>query len=157
MRNVTICILLKEDKILLGVKKRGFGSGKYTCFGGKLKEGENLEQGAIRELFEEVGIIVRKEFLEKKAELTFKFPYNESWSQIAHVYLIRNWDGEPIESEEMKPEWFYVRDMPYSKMWESDSYWMSHVLQGKYVVASFTYGQNNEVLENKVKIDSTKN
>lgn len=31
-----------EGKLLLGMKKRGFGSGKYNGFGGKVEKGETV-------------------------------------------------------------------------------------------------------------------
>lgn len=152
MKQVTICWLIKEDKVLLGLKKRGFGSGKYTSFGGKLKEGETLEQSAVRELFEETGLVTQTEYLDKKAEVSFTFPHKPDWNQIAHVYIVRQWEGEPKESEEMKPEWYLIKELPYSKMWEADKHWVAHVLKGKYVTASFTYGQNNKVLNKNIDI-----
>lgn len=40
-------------RLLLGLKKRGFGQGKWNGFGGKLDEGESPRQAAIREMKEE--------------------------------------------------------------------------------------------------------
>jgi 8-oxo-dGTP pyrophosphatase MutT (NUDIX family) len=39
------------------MKKRGFGVGKWNGYGGKLDEGESIEQCAIRELEEECSIV----------------------------------------------------------------------------------------------------
>ena len=153
MRNVTLCILVKEEKLLLGMKKKGFGAGNYNGFGGKLKENEILELGAVRELFEEVGIKANPEYLHKKAELSFTFPHKPEWNQVVHVYLVDRWEGEPNESDEMKPEWFDIDKIPYEKMWEADSYWIPHILEGKYVNASFVYGENKEILEKSLKFD----
>ncbi|MEK6845806.1 MAG: NUDIX domain-containing protein, partial [Nanoarchaeota archaeon] len=52
----TLCILIKRDEVLLGMKKRGFGIGKYNSFGGKLKLGETIEEAALREVKEDGGI-----------------------------------------------------------------------------------------------------
>jgi 8-oxo-dGTP diphosphatase/2-hydroxy-dATP diphosphatase len=38
------------------MKKRGFGKGKWNGFGGKVEEGECIEDSAIRELEEECGL-----------------------------------------------------------------------------------------------------
>ncbi len=38
----------RPGKILLGMKKRGFGTGKFTGFGGKVEKGEEIIQAAIR-------------------------------------------------------------------------------------------------------------
>ena len=75
MRDTTLCFLQKDNKLLLGMKKRGFGQGKYNGFGGKLQEGETIIQGVLRELKEECGIQVQEDNGEKKAELSFVFPH----------------------------------------------------------------------------------
>ena len=40
--------------MLLGMKKRGFGTGKWNGFGGKVEVGETVADAAQRELEEEV-------------------------------------------------------------------------------------------------------
>jgi hypothetical protein len=44
-RQATLCLIIDKDKkrILLAMKKRGFGVGKYNGFGGKVKEDETKE------------------------------------------------------------------------------------------------------------------
>lgn len=59
------CIILdKEGRILLAKRKNRFGAGSYGLIGGKVKKWETLEQAAIRELKEEIGILVEKEDIE---------------------------------------------------------------------------------------------
>lgn len=55
---LTLVLLVNQEKqeILLGMKKRGFGVGKWNGFGGKVSEGETIFQGALRELKEEASI-----------------------------------------------------------------------------------------------------
>lgn len=38
----------KDDQVLLGYKKRGFGVGTWNGFGGKVEEGESIRNGALR-------------------------------------------------------------------------------------------------------------
>jgi len=40
---LTLCILERDGKLLLGRKKRGFGTGRINGFGGKLEVGETIE------------------------------------------------------------------------------------------------------------------
>lgn len=56
LRQATICLLIKDDQVLLALKKRGFGEGKWNGVGGKVKDGETIEQTAIRETQEEIGV-----------------------------------------------------------------------------------------------------
>jgi 8-oxo-dGTP diphosphatase/2-hydroxy-dATP diphosphatase len=45
----TLALIFREDfsQVLLGMKKRGFGEGKWNGFGGKLDLGETIEQAAL--------------------------------------------------------------------------------------------------------------
>ena len=47
MRNATLMLIVDENKILLGMKKRGFGEGKWNGFGGKVNEGETIEDVSL--------------------------------------------------------------------------------------------------------------
>jgi len=75
MRDTTLILPMRDGRILLGMKKRGFGVGKLNGFGGKLNEGESIVEAAVRELEEEIGIVAKVENLKKRAELTFLFPH----------------------------------------------------------------------------------
>ncbi|MDP4007437.1 MAG: hypothetical protein Q8P55_02500 [bacterium] len=43
----TLCIVQQEGQVLLGMKKRGFGKGRWNGFGGKVK-GEPIETEEMR-------------------------------------------------------------------------------------------------------------
>ena len=43
----TLCFVLREGEILLGLKKRGFGAGRWNGFGGKLDLGESIEKAGL--------------------------------------------------------------------------------------------------------------
>ncbi|MDR0650832.1 MAG: NUDIX domain-containing protein [Candidatus Peribacteria bacterium] len=43
-----------QGQLLLAMKKRGFGVGKWSGPGGKVEEGESISQAAVREVEEEV-------------------------------------------------------------------------------------------------------
>ena len=55
---LTLCIIHQHPKILLGMKKRGFGQGRWNGFGGKVSSEETIEEAAKREISEEAGIFV---------------------------------------------------------------------------------------------------
>ena len=46
---LTLVYIRDEENILLGLKKRGFGTGKWNGFGGKVQPGESILQGSIYE------------------------------------------------------------------------------------------------------------
>lgn len=67
-----------------------------------------------------------------------------------HVFVVHEWTGTPVETYEMKPEWFDCENLPYSQMWEADTYWLPGVLDKKYVNAKFTYDENQKLLKKEV-------
>lgn len=124
----TLCMIHQHSKILLGLKKRGFATGRWNGFGGKVKEGESIEEAAIRELFEEAGI--KTNSLSKIGILDFEFLNGEDSFQV-HIFKANDFIGEPMETEEMKPQWFHVDEIPFMQMWSDDLYWMPLFLKGK--------------------------
>lgn len=146
MYDCTLCYLVKEQHILLGYKKKGFGQYKYNGFGGKVKDGETIGNAAIRELEEEINVKVMLKDLTKVGKLVFYFPHKPKWNQIVHVFLLRTWQGIPQESEEMKPTWFNIGKLPFDKMWPDDPYWLPLILKGKRVEANFTFSSDNKAV-----------
>jgi len=53
---LTLLFLIKDDQILLAMKKRGFGAGRFNGVGGKVEPGETIEQALIRESQEEINV-----------------------------------------------------------------------------------------------------
>lgn len=153
MKQATLFLLVKDGatrEVLLGMKKRGFGAGRFNGFGGKVEPGETVAAAAIRELQEESGIVVAPEHAKKVAELAFTFPHvpkEKNWDQVVHVFVANQWQGEPKESDEMTPQWFSEGQIPYPKMWVDDQHWLPLVLQGKFVTGSFAFGKEDNTIE----------
>ena len=149
MLNVTLCLVVRGNPptdILLGFKKAGFGAGKYNGFGGKLESGETIESAAVREVKEEVGLVVSEDDLQPVARLTFLFPARPAWDRVTHVFLVTAWQGEPTESAEMRPAWYAVDDIPFEHMWQDDVYWIPRVLAGERVQGRVTFAEDNETV-----------
>ncbi|MBT4516677.1 MAG: 8-oxo-dGTP diphosphatase [Candidatus Komeilibacteria bacterium] len=146
---LTLVLITKNNKILLGLKKRGFGMGKFNGFGGKLEAGETIEEAARRELFEESSLEVKS--LEKIAVIDFSWQNKEQDLEV-HVFHCDNFVGEPEESEEMKPEWFDIDNIPYKKMWDDDQYWFPVFLEGKKFKADFLFNKSDKIIEHKINV-----
>ena len=54
--NTTLLLIFKDNKVLLGEKKRGFAKGTLNGIGGKQDPGETNEQAMVRETQEEIGV-----------------------------------------------------------------------------------------------------
>jgi len=157
MIQATLCLLIRknqdEKELLLAMKKRGFGKGKWNGVGGKedSEKGDiNIVKVAIRETEEEIGVKIRK--MEKVAVLSFYFPYKKEWNQDVHVFLVRDWQGEPNESEEMLPKWFKLNEIPFDEMWDDDKYWLPKILQGKKLKAKFIFKQGEKIIKHNIKV-----
>jgi mutator protein MutT len=139
MKLVTLCLLVKDDKVLLAMKKRGFGMGKWNGIGGKVEEGETIEAAAIRETGEEIGVVVDPAKMENIGKIEFHFKDKPEWNQHMHIFLVKDWKGEPTESEEMAPKWYLHHEIPFDVMWPDDKHWMPAVLAGKKVEGKFYF------------------
>lgn len=147
VKDVTNVLFVKDQKVLLGLKKRGFGLRKYNGFGGKLQPGETIEDAAVREAREEAGLEMKEYY--KAAEIDFQ----DSYPLRMHLYVCTAWDGKVTESDEMAPAWFGYDEVPLDKMWDDDQYWLKTALAGKKFKASFLFEKSDDVdgtAENKV-------
>lgn len=144
----TLCIVHDEGRVLLGMKKRGFGMDKWNGFGGKIQEEETIEQAAIRELQEEANITPTK--MEKVGKLNFKFLDTGKEMDVT-VFSVTDFDGIPSETEEMRPHWFNKSEIPYDKMWSDDKYWLPLLFAGKKFNGNFEYTDYNIMLSHELE------
>ena len=146
----TLCLLKKDNMVLLALKKRGFGEGKYNGVGGKIENGETAEEAMIRETkeeicvtpieYEQVGIVEFDEFIKgEKKNLVF------------YLYIATKWLGSPKESDEMKPFWFDINNIPYDKMFTDDKYWLPLVLSGRKIKAHFSFDENWNLIHKEIE------
>lgn len=146
---LTLCLILKNDRVLLGMKKRGFGAGRWNGFGGKVEAGEAIEAAAKRETEEECGVIITE--MEKVGIHEFEFADKRGEILEVHVFRVDTWQGEPEETEEMRPQWFTIDAVPYDEMWPDDIHWLPVFLAGKKFRTKFLFGEGDAVLENNVQ------
>jgi 8-oxo-dGTP diphosphatase/2-hydroxy-dATP diphosphatase len=151
MKQLTLVFLIKDGMVLLAMKKRGFGAGKWNGVGGKVIENESVEGAMKREAYEEVGVIPKKFHL--AAEITFD-EIGEADRGVSHVsvYTCTSWDNEPIESEEMAPKWFGIDNLPLAQMWDDDKYWLPQVLVGLKLSCHFVLDNDNIVRQKEISV-----
>lgn len=145
LRQTTLCFLIRNDEVLLAMKKRGFGKGRWNGVGGKPNEGEDIQQAAIRETREEIEVEVND--LELRGVLNFYFIDRLEWNQQAMVYFSRKWKGTPAETDEMRPAWYKKNELPLDNMWPVDRYWLPVILEGKKIKAECLLDESGAVLD----------
>jgi len=142
---MTLCILRKDNDLLMGLKKLKLGAGYYNGFGGKLDPGETLEECIIREVKEESGLSLLE--IEKRGIMTFETIDNLNE---VHIYEGVSWVGDAIETDEMAPIWLKIDDLPYNKMWESDKIWHPYFFERKNFNGWLIFDENHKVLDYKI-------
>ncbi|KAG6935126.1 nudix hydrolase 1, partial [Chelydra serpentina] len=140
----TLVLVVQPQQVLLGMKKRGFGAGRWNGFGGKVQTGETIEQAAHRELLEESGLTV--DTLQKMGQITFEFVGNSELMEV-HIFRTDSFHGEPTESDEMRPQWFQLDQVPFGHMWPDDVYWFPLLLQKKLFQGYFKFQGLDTILE----------
>lgn len=149
MKQLTLLFLVEDDSVLLAMKKRGFGAGRWNGVGGKLDEGETIEEALVRECQEEIS--VTPTMYKKVAEILFDEQHLGVRSQMqVHVFVADAWEGEPKESEEMAPEWFKFNELPFDDMWPDDPFWLPQVLSGKKLTATFVLDKNDAITSHEL-------
>lgn len=134
-----------NNRILLGLKQRGFGKGMYNSFGGKVEEGEDLDECASRELLEETGIQVSREHMLQCHVGLLRFTFEDSDTEmVVHLFHVdvctsSNNKNETVlhidpnvvrPCEEIIPEWWdNWYDIPLDNMFADDSLWLTRLLE----------------------------
>lgn len=157
MKEATLLFLLRhnektqKDEILLALKKRGFGVGKWNGAGGKFDatQDETIDDTAIRETYEEIGVSVNQ--LVKVAINTYEYPHNPNLNLCVHAYFCKQWQHEPKESEEMRPQWYETDAIPYDEMWCDDLLWLPRVLAGEKIVGTYIFDETDQVVQHDLR------
>lgn len=136
VQHFSLCFIYDEDRILLGMKKRGFGKGKWNGFGGKVEPGEMPVWAAVRELREESGLSATR--MTQRALFDFVAESDGTILRV-HVFAVDAYTGTPAESDEMRPQWFLRSAIPYDDMWADDRYWLPRLLLGEQLLGTFFF------------------
>ena len=101
---VAACALVDADgRVLLAQRPEGKPmSGLWEFPGGKVETGERPEETLIRELEEELGIVVKEACL---APLTFASHTYPDFHLVMPLYVCRRWDGTVAAKEGQRLAW----------------------------------------------------
>lgn len=152
---MTLCCVYNETHMLLGrIKKEGPLKGRYNGFGGKVEEGETIEQAAFRELKEECEIIPLD--MQKRGIIVFEFepegnPFKGKPKVELHIFAVTKFDGNPTETKEMVPAWFAHDKIPYRLMWPDDKHWIPMLLEGKNFEGKFNFKNPDTITSHELK------
>jgi len=145
MSDSVVTFLIVNKKILLGYKKQGKSLGKWCGIGGGYEEFDgSLENAAVREFKEEVGVLVKG----LKRVGTVKVKRADKSTNI-FLFVANGFEGEIIETEEICPCWFGCSNLPLV-MWDDAKIWLTCLLMGYDVCAEVEYNEEMELVNFKM-------
>lgn len=145
----TLCFLQKNNEILLGFKKRGFGMNKWNGVGGKVDPGESPLAAAIRETKEEIGVDVA-DYIQEMGVTEFEYRTKIPEKVTVFVYVAKEWVGEPVETEEITPKWFGVEEIPYELMWPDDKLWLPRFIKGQKIHDYYVFDDAMQIIDYRI-------
>jgi 8-oxo-dGTP pyrophosphatase MutT (NUDIX family) len=148
-KEFSLIVVTNGNRILLGLKHRGFGKGMYNSFGGKLEQGEDSVVAACRELHEETGICVTMKHMTESKIGILHFTFDDDPTEMCvHLFRVNIYCNDHVTVEtassseqivvdpltirgcdEITPEWienfFHI---PLHNMFADDSIWLTYLL-----------------------------
>ncbi len=124
---VAACALIDADgRVLLAERPAGKSmAGLWEFPGGKVETGERPEETLIRELHEELGIVVREPCL---APLTFASHAYDDFHLLMPLYVCRRWEGTVAANEGQRLAWVRPNRLRDYKMPPADEPLVSHLV-----------------------------
>ena len=124
---VAACALVDADgRVLLTERPAGKSmAGLWEFPGGKIEAGERPEETLIRELKEELGIVVREPCL---APLTFASHAYEDFHLLMPLYVCRRWEGLVTATEGQNLAWVKPNRLREYEMPPADVPLISHLM-----------------------------
>ena len=123
---VAACALIDPDgRVLIAQRPEGKTmAGLWEFPGGKVEPGERPEESLIRELKEELGIVVKEECL---APLTFASHRYPDFHLLMPLYVCRRWEGIVAAREGQKLKWVWPKDLRNYPMPPADEPLIPHL------------------------------
>lgn len=124
---VAACALVDADgRVLIAQRPAGKPmAGLWEFPGGKVENGEAPEQSLIRELQEELGIVVNAACL---APLTFATHAYPDFHLLMPLYVCRRWEGQVAATEGQKLAWVKPNRLRDYEMPPADIPLISHLM-----------------------------
>ena len=115
---VAVALIDPDGRVLIARRPEGKAmAGLWEFPGGKVEPGENPEAALIRELSEELGILVKPACL---APLTFvSFAYSD-FHLLMPLWICRRWEGTVTPREGQTIKWVRPRNLRDYPMPEAD-------------------------------------
>lgn len=152
----TLIFPTTDTHVLLGIKQRKAGQGKWNGYGGGIDEGESVRAAACREMWQESRIKVTEGDLRYVTVIDAHNRLDDGsvFHCCVHTFVTERWVGDPQETEEMRsPTWFPKKELPLDEMMLGDRIWLPLVFSSKTPFhTEIWFGPGQRTLERPVRI-----
>jgi hypothetical protein len=93
--------------------------------------------------------------LKQRGILTFVYDHEDRENEV-YIFECTKFSGEPMETTEMRPQWFDYADVPYENMWPNDRIWLPMFMEGLDLSGRFVLDEDKQVISyeiNEVKAE----
>ena len=130
MIHTTLCYIERNGAYLLLhriKKKHDLNEGKWIGIGGKLEEGETVEECLLREVREETGLTLTE--YRYAGRIRFE---SDTWpAEIMHLYHATGFSGELVpDCNEGRLAWIDKAEADSLPMWEGDRLFLTRMQEG---------------------------
>lgn len=149
MKHATLCYVQQDGHTLMMLPKNKAGAyaGKWNGLGGKMDRGESPEEGVIREVQEESGLLIEPQL---RGHIVFPAWNKEDDDWYTHIFTAKQFTGEIVGSAEGTPEWIPDEKLLDLNLWEGDKYIFEWIRAGKFFSGKLVYDENSHVVEHAV-------
>ena len=81
------------------------------------------------------------------------FQFRDGHSLYCVVFLARDFEGEPRETNEAVPLWVPLHAIPYDEMWADDRCWLPLLIRGAHFTGFFEFN-GEQLVHRKVVVRS---
>lgn len=122
-------VVSKDKRFLLAERKSNYCKGVLAAYGGKMDQSDpTVRDCAAREVLEESGLKC-KNLTWVGRMLTRVAGRSDS---LIHYYLCTEWEGNPVETDEMgEPRWYECDQLPYSRMFPSAELYIPIIMRSR--------------------------
>jgi 8-oxo-dGTP diphosphatase len=150
-KHAVMLYIIKDNKILFLVRDKANDTvhrqGMLLSVGGKVEEGESLEEAVIREAKEEAGITIKNPVL--KAVIYFRKFGTELNDWIDFLYVANDYDSEPRTGNEGSFVWHDINNINNLNLYSQDKVYLDLMMKHKFFVAEFLC-DGHEMVDYKV-------
>jgi len=149
--NTSLCYIEKDNSYLMlhrTKKEHDYNKDKWIGIGGKFENGESPEDCAVREIWEETGLVVESADLEYCGIVTFvDVSEAEAYTEFMHIFRARKFSGElKSDCDEGELEWVPLAKLKELPHWQADEIFYDFLAENHPFYSLKAVYKNNKLI-----------